>query len=141
MKTRNNPAIQNRNSKKEGTLHMMIYQENKLHFHHYHYHYFCRYNTFHHLKPTTTTLWTTSIWYTASKLTLKITIPEATFNYLIWAHRDHGTEQLQQHTIASSRSLGRITDQMPPKITATSHIHEGPEPRLYHSAKLQPQKN
>ena len=40
----------------------------------------------------------------------------------------------------SSRSLGRIRDQIPPKVTPTSHIHEGPKPRLYHSMNLHSQK-
>jgi len=40
----------------------------------------------------------------------------------------------------SSRSLGRIRDQIPPKVTPTSHIHQGPKPRLYHSMNLHSQK-
>lgn len=63
----------------------------------------------------------------------KITTSEATLNHPFWAQRDHWIEQVQQHT---SRSLGRVRDQMPPQIPPTSHIHEGPEPRHYQSANL-----
>jgi len=67
----------------------------------------------------------------------KITTSEATLNHPFWAQRDHWIEQVQQHT---SRSLGRVRDQMPPQIPPTSHIHEGPEPRHYQSANLDPHK-
>lgn len=111
----------------------MIYQKHRLHLHYYHYN--CSYDILTIQKPTTKTptLWTTAYDTQHPNWPPKVTTSEATLNHPFWAQRDHGTEQVQQHT---SRSLGRVRDQMPPQIPPTSHIHEGPKPALYQSPNL-----